>query len=153
MSDTDGSIDSQRGYTLTRRLDAPRLLVWRALAEPELFARWFGAGTDGVEVHQWDFEPGGRWRASMRWQGSSMPWAGRFEEIDEPDRLVWAFVDAADLGEVYEVMTITLADEGTGTELVLRQSGGHLTDEQYEQAKAGTASFLEALEVVVGGLE
>ncbi|MGH9025024.1 MAG: SRPBCC family protein, partial [Acidimicrobiia bacterium] len=81
------------------------------------------------------------------------PWTGRFEEIDEPERLVFAVIDAPELGDAFEMMTMTLTEKGGGTELVLRQSGGHLTDEQYEQAKHGTGGFLDALANVVAGLE
>jgi activator of 2-hydroxyglutaryl-CoA dehydratase len=35
---------------------------------------------------------------------------------------------------------------------VLHQSGGHLTDEQYEQASGGTGSFLEEMAKVLVSL-
>jgi uncharacterized protein YndB with AHSA1/START domain len=143
--------DPDRGYTLTRTYDAPRPLVWRAITESELFARWFGAEFI-VDVHQWDLRPGGEWRATMHYQGNEMPWAGRFVEIDEPERLVVAIIDQPAVEEVYELMTYTLVEKGEQTELVLRQSGGHLTDEQYEQARGGTASFLDEMAKVVASL-
>jgi uncharacterized protein YndB with AHSA1/START domain len=141
----------ERGYTLTRRFAAPRAVVWQAITEPDLFVRWFGAGTDGVEVTEWDLRPGGLWRATMRYEGNEMPWVGRFVEIDEPARLVLAVADAVDLGETYELLTMTLTESDDGTELVLRQSG-HLSDEDYERTKEGTAGFLDALATVVAGL-
>jgi hypothetical protein len=45
-----------------------------------------------------------------------------------------------------------LIEHGGQTELVLRQSGGHLTDEQYERARGGTASFLDELAKVLVSL-
>jgi uncharacterized protein YndB with AHSA1/START domain len=33
---------TDREFTITRVLDAPRHLVWRSWTEPEHFARWFG---------------------------------------------------------------------------------------------------------------
>ena len=148
---TETTSDAERGYTLTRTFDAPRALVWRALSEPDLFSQWFGAGTDGVDIHQWDFEPGGQWRATMHYQGTDLPWTGRFEEITEPERVVVAVMDALELGDAFEVMTMTLTESGGTTELVLRQSG-HMSAEEYQQAKEGTASFLDALVGVVAGL-
>jgi uncharacterized protein YndB with AHSA1/START domain len=143
--------DHERGYTLTRQFGAPRAVVWQAITDPDLFVRWFGAGTDGVEVKEWDLQPGGLWRATMRYEGNDVPWVGRFLEIEEPARLVLAVMDAVDLGDTYEVLTMTLTESGGGTELVLRQSGD-MSDEEYERAKEGTAGFLDALVTVVGGL-
>jgi uncharacterized protein YndB with AHSA1/START domain len=140
-----------RGFTLTRRFEAPRALVWQAITVPDLFARWFGAGTDGVEVKEWDLQPGGLWRATMRYEGNEMPWVGRFVEIDEPARLVVAVANAIDLGDTFELLTMTLSESGGGTEFVLRQTG-HLSDEDYERTKEGTAGFLDALASVVAGL-
>jgi uncharacterized protein YndB with AHSA1/START domain len=122
--------------------------VWRAITESELFARWFGAGLT-VEVHQWDLRADGEWRATMHYEGNKMPWAGRFVEIDEPERLVVAFIDQPAIKDEYELMTYTLIEHGGRTELVLRQSGGHLTDEQYDQARRGTGSFLEEMAKVL----
>ena len=152
MTETPGSFDPDRGYTLTRRFDAPRAVVWQAITQPDLFAQWFGTEAARLDVHQWDLEPGGQWRATMHWEGNELPWSGRFEEIDEPERIVIAVIDAAEIGEAFELMTITLTEEGDKTDLVLRQSGGHLTDEQYGAAKEGSAGFLDALADVVARL-
>jgi uncharacterized protein YndB with AHSA1/START domain len=125
--------------------------VWRAITESRLFARWFGAEFT-VDVHQWDLRSGGEWRATMHYEGKELPWAGRFVEIEEPERLVMAFIDQPTIEDVYELLTYTLIEHGTQTELVLRQSGGHLTDEQYEQARGGTASFLDQMAKVLASL-
>src|SRR3954470_7448707 len=79
--------DTERGYTITREYDAPRPLVWRAISEAELFARWFGDQTE-LTIHEWDLRPGGEWRGTMVYEGGEIPWTGRFMEIDEPNRLV-----------------------------------------------------------------
>lgn len=143
--------NAQRGYTITRTYDFPRSLVWRAITEKDLFAQWFGADADMV-IHQWDLRPSGEWRATMTFEGNEMLWAGRFLEIDEPERLVVAFIDQATIGDKFEVMTWSLNDRGDQTEVVLRQSGGHLTDEQYEQAREGTAGFLDKMARVIADL-
>jgi uncharacterized protein YndB with AHSA1/START domain len=151
MSQSTATDNAERGYTITRVYDAPRALVWRAITEADLFAQWFGADT-ALEVHQWDLRPSGEWRATMTYEGNEMPWAGRFLEIDEPERLVVAVIDQADIDDVFEVMTYTLTDQGAQTQLVLRQSGGNLTDEQYEEARDGSATFLDELAKVVAAL-
>lgn len=144
--------DHERGYTLTRRFDAPRAVVWQAITRPDLFAQWFGTEASTVDVHQWDLKPGGLWRATMHYEGNELPWSGRFEEIDEPERLVFTFTDEPEVGDAYELLTFTLTEQGGSTELVLRQSGGSLSDEEYGQAKEGTGRFLDTLAAVVARL-
>ena len=151
MSDTTTPVDPERGYTLTRTFDAPAALVWRAITEEDLFARWFGAETE-LEIHEWDLRPDGHWRGTMTYEGQEIPWFGRFVEIDEPRRLVVAITDQPGAEEAFELITYTLSEADGRTEMILRQSGGHLTDEQYEQAKEGTASFLDELAKVVASL-
>jgi uncharacterized protein YndB with AHSA1/START domain len=130
--------------------------MWTALANPS--ARRLEIGGD-LTVRRLGFGamrvtgPRGVGRAARpRRQGNDLPWASRFEEIHEPERLVFAVIDAPELGDEYELMTMTLTESGGTTELVLRQSGGHLTDEQYQEAKEGTAGFLDALAEVVADL-
>ncbi|HUR52154.1 MAG TPA: SRPBCC domain-containing protein [Mycobacteriales bacterium] len=134
------------GYTLTRVFDAPRELVWQCWTSPEHFAVWFG-GHEGVMSEMVvEPRPGGRWSGTMTVPGGhTIPWNGKFLEIEEPHRLVLAFNDQAELGEEYDTFTVTLTEKDGGTELVLTQAGGHLTPEQYEQAKTGTASFLDVM--------
>ena len=140
-----------RGFTLTRTFDAPRAKVWRAISEADLFARWFGADVDLV-VTSWDFREGGDYRATMTYEGTEIPWAGRFVEIDPPSRLAVQITDEGTVKDTDDVLTYTLTDKGDQTLLEIRQSGGGLTDEQYEQAREGTAGFLEELAKVVATL-
>jgi len=148
MSDID-----DRGYTLTRLFDAPRELVWQCWTQAEHVAVWFG-GHDGVmEDMVVDARPGGRWSGTMVHAGNRMPWSGKFLEVDRPARLVLAVTDQPELGEEYEVYTATFSDLGGKTELILRQSGGHLTDEQYAQAQAGTATFLDVMAELLATLQ
>jgi uncharacterized protein YndB with AHSA1/START domain len=144
--------DHERGYTLTRTFDAPRALVWQAITQPDLFARWWGAEAASVDVHQWDLEPGGLWRATMHVLGNDIPWSGRFEEVDEPERLAFVVTDEPEVGDAFELMTFTLTEAGTKTDLVVRQSGGSLSDEEYGEAKKGTGRFIDTLAEVVADL-
>jgi uncharacterized protein YndB with AHSA1/START domain len=140
-----------RGYTLTRTYDAPRAKVWRAISEADLFAQWFGAQVDLV-IHSWDLREGGEWTGTMTYEGTEIPWAGRFVEVDEPSRLAVQITDEGTVKDTDDVLTYTLTDKGDQTLLEIRQSGGGLTDEQYEQAREGTAGFLEELAKVAATL-
>ena len=145
MSDNDAA-----GFTITRTFDAPRALVWRAISEQDLFARWFGAGAE-LDIHEWDFRVDGPWKATMTWDGNTMPWSGRFLEVQEPERLVVAVADAPEVGDTYEVITYTLTESAGRTELALSQAG-NMTPEQYEQAREGSEGFLDELAKVVASL-
>lgn len=144
--------NAERGYTITRTFDAPRSLVWRAVTEAELFAKWFGGDEASIEIHEWDFRPDGMWRGTMTYGDLKMPWAGRFIEIDEPGHMAVAVIDESTIGDTFETITYTLTEDGDRTEFVLRQHGGHLSDEEYEQAREGSAGFLDALAVVLSEL-
>ena len=144
--------DHDRGYTITRTYDAPRAVVWQAITQPHHFTQWWGTDAADVEVHQWDLKPGGLWRATMHFPGNDIPWSGRFEEIAEPERLVFTVTDQPEVGDAFELMTFMLTEQGDKTDLVLRQSGGSLSDEEYGEAKKGTGSFLDTLADVVRSL-
>jgi uncharacterized protein YndB with AHSA1/START domain len=142
------------GYTITRVLDAPRELVWQCWTRPEHFAVWFG-GHDGVMTDMVvDARPGGSWSGTMTVPGGhQIGWNGRFLEVDAPHRLVLAITDEPELREPYETYTVTLTEQDGKTELVVSQSGGNLTVEQYEQAKAGTAGFLDVMAELLESLQ
>lgn len=147
MANASNAADNaERGYTITRLFDAPRELVWRAFTEPEQYAQWFGPVDSRLEAVSMDVRPGGAWRATMILaDGTEIPWSGSYLEVVGPERLVFTVSDEGSPGGEYEQMAVTLTDRGDQTELVLRQSGGHLTDEQYGQAKEGTSSFLDRM--------
>ena len=142
---------ADRGYTLTRTYDAPRAKVWRAISEADLFAKWFGAEVDLV-IHSWDLRQGGEWSGTMTYQGTDIPWAGRFVEVDEPHRLAVQITDEGTVKDTDDILTYVLTDKGEQTVLELSQRGGGLTDEQYEQAKQGTAGFLDEMAKVIATL-
>src|ERR1017187_1485593 len=138
--------NAPRGSPITRFFAAPRELVWKALTEPEQFAQWFGLVGSRLEAVSMDVRPGGRWSATMIIPGApEMAWEGHYEEVAEPERLVMTLLDRQVQDRVYELMTFTLTNIGDKTDMVLRQSGGHLTDEQYGQANEGTAAFLDRM--------
>ncbi len=81
---------------ITRRLKAPRALVWRCLSEREHFEKWWGPASHTTRAARFEFRPGGFCHYSMSAGGEAM-W-GRFLylEMEAPQRLVFinAFSDA-----------------------------------------------------------
>jgi uncharacterized protein YndB with AHSA1/START domain len=146
--------NAERGFTITRTFDAPQQLVWDAITLPEHVGEWFGTRAVKVEVHEYDVRPGGAMRATMFWDGNEMPWLGQFQEVQPIERLVLGITDQPGEPDEMDLLTYTLTDVGDGrTQMVYRQSGGHLTDEQYEGAREGTESFLDALAEVIGEIK
>ncbi|MEE1929679.1 SRPBCC domain-containing protein [Streptomyces sp. TRM 70351] len=127
MTENTKPIDMSQGFTITRMLDAPRDLVWRAWTEPDEMARWFhprGATTPREEVHV-DLRVGGRYGYVMVADGTGerVSTGGTYLEIDEPGRLVftWGHPDAA--ADASPVITLTFADLGAKTEMTFRLQG------------------------------
>lgn len=124
--------------TFTRTFDAPRELVYRAWAEPQRFAKWWGPAGMALEVLKQDIRPGGVFHYRMYNDAGAEMW-GRFAyvELAAPERLVWvnAFSDPegnvvpapfpgmeAFPLEIYNVMTLTEEDGKT----LLKLTGGPL---------------------------
>ena len=137
---------TELGYDIERTFDAPRELVWKMWTEPEHFSYWWGGSMLEVPVDRtvFDVRPGGEWKTTMIGEGWTVDWVGEFREVDEPNRLVIAFTDN-DANPARDTFTVVLTDDGDRTHMLLQQRGGGLTAEQYLQARAGTASFIEAM--------
>jgi uncharacterized protein YndB with AHSA1/START domain len=136
---------TEPGIAITRIFDAPRERVWQEWTEPERFADWFG----GVEAEvplstvAMDVRPGGSWRATM-FAGATrheIHWKGEYQEVVEPERLVFTVSDRPD--EQYELVTVVLTDLGDGrTEMQFEQRGS-LPPEMYERAGQGWSTFFD----------
>jgi uncharacterized protein YndB with AHSA1/START domain len=75
-------------FTASRRVDAPRELVFRVWTEPEHLSRWWGP--KGFEMLECllDLRPGGEFLYGMRSpQGHTLWGKWVFREIDAPERL------------------------------------------------------------------
>jgi uncharacterized protein YndB with AHSA1/START domain len=82
-------------FLVERTFDAPRDLVWRAWTDPDLLNRWYGPGAETV-IHAFDLRPGGMWLNEMRWGDNSNFQKVVFQEVAEPDKLVWHHHSATD---------------------------------------------------------
>ena len=147
------SPDPERGYTLVHTFDhIPAHKVWRLWTESELLS-WFGGGPPiSLENTVVDARPGGKWATTMLLPGGgTKPWVGRFREVEPHTRLVLDFADTDEDVEAqrFETYTVTLEEKDGSTHMVLRQSGGHLTEEMYTHAAAGTARFISAMDALV----
>ena len=141
--------------TISRVFDAPREQVWNALVDPRQLVEWFGH--DGITTTaEIDARPGGEFRAAMvnDADGSEVAsFLGRYEEVDEPSRLVQLFLNPADPDDPNtETLTYTLDEVNGGTELTYHQVG-HLPDEQYPMIVQGVNGFYDRLEQHLAGVD
>ena len=109
----------ERDFVITRVLDAPRALVFRAWTDPAQLARWWGPSGFTTPVSEVDLRPGGAWRIVMRSpDGVDYPLRGVYREIVEPERLVY---------------TVNLQEHPTEwREQIERDAGGEVTHESVD---------------------
>ena len=99
---------------ITREFDAPRDLVFKACTDPELVAQWWGPKYFTNPVCEMDARPGGDILIHMQGpNGAIYPMTGVFNEIVEPERLV--FTSSAlggDQGEpmLEDITTVTFEE-------------------------------------------
>lgn len=74
---------------ITREFDAPKHLVYRALTDPELVKRWWGAEMGEMTLAEIDLRVGGTWRfVQMANAGFEVGFHGEFREIVPNERIV-----------------------------------------------------------------
>ncbi len=108
---------------LTRVLDAPRDVVFKAWTDPKCVAEWWGSNGFTNPVCELDLRPGGTIRIHMRGpHGTVYPMTGVYQEVVPPERLVLtsAALDANG-NPMFEVLTtVTFAEESGKTKQILR---------------------------------
>jgi uncharacterized protein YndB with AHSA1/START domain len=134
--------------SITRVFDAPRDRVWREWTDPEAFADWYGGAEAEVPVSSVsiDLREGGAWKATMFAgpERQQIDWRGEYREVVEPERLAFTVTDQP--GDVFDLVTVVLTDLGDGrTEMLMEQSGGHMSPEGYERAKQGWSGFFDRM--------
>ena len=114
---------ADRELVFTRVLSAPRSRVFKAWTDPKHVAPWWGPHGFTNPVCELDARPGGAIRIHMRGpDGTVYPMTGRYQEIVEPERLVFtsAALDAKG-SPMFEVLTTeTFAEQGGKTKQILR---------------------------------
>ena len=88
-------IDTTPGQSyadITREFDAPVAAVFRAHADPELYARWVGPRSLTTEVPHWDFRTGGGYAfVQTDPEGNSYGFRGTFHTVRENELIIQTF--------------------------------------------------------------
>ena len=82
---------------ITRLIDAPRALVFKAWTDPAHLAKWFFLDALPTTHTEIDVRPGGKWVMNLRTpEGASITARRVYREIVEPERIV--FYEKCDAG-------------------------------------------------------
>lgn len=120
-ADTATTSTADREIVLSRELDAPRELVWRAYTDPAHAPNWFGPNGFSNTVHEMDVRVGGRWRFIMHGPDGT-DYSNRivYQEVVQPERLVFLHGEDVDDDPGAFHVTLTLEDLGGRTRLTQR---------------------------------
>ena len=133
--------------TITRLIDAPRALVFKAWIDPALAVRWWGPRGFSVIECQIDPRPGGAYRKVMRSpEGTLHRLRGTYREVAAPERLRFTFGwedEHGVLGPQTQV-TVTLTEQDGKTLLALHQVGFETTSAR-DLHHSGWSSSLDRL--------
>lgn len=107
---------------ITRLLDAPRALVWKAITDPRHVAVWYGGPGFTNPICEMDLRPGGLWRHVMQApNGMRFSINSVFDEVVEPERLSWRTLKdpERDPAPPTSHNTVTLTERDSHTEWTL----------------------------------
>lgn len=130
-STMDISFPSDTEILITRTVDAPRHLVYRAWTTPDLVRRWWPGRRGEMTAVEMDFRVGGRWRYAMLAHGQSeVAFHGIYREIVPNERIVHTEVmemegAAPDSEEGAVLNTVTFEEaDGGATRVRIRTDAG-----------------------------
>jgi uncharacterized protein YndB with AHSA1/START domain len=143
-----------RELELSRIIDAPRALVFKAWTDAAHVARWWGPRGFVTTHCDMDIRPGGKFRICMRSAEGTDHWKrGVYREITAPERIVFTFAweDAAGNPGHELLTTVTFTEHGDGTRLTLHQALFQ-TVEGCESHRGGWTSCLERFSEYVSNI-
>ena len=110
-----------REIITSRTFDAPRDLVFKMWTDRQHIEQWWGPNGFTTTTHEMDVRPGGLWRFVMHGpDGTDYPNKIVYEEIVEPERLVYAHGDDSEgKGREFQ-MTVTFEEHNGKTLLTMR---------------------------------
>jgi uncharacterized protein YndB with AHSA1/START domain len=147
----------ERTVTLTRVIDTPRELVWRAWTEPKHLAQWFGPRGFTSSVPELDVRVGGALRIVMHGpDGNDYPMKGVFREVVAPERLVFSNIAVDKDGNhlLEGETTVILEEQGGKTKLTLHTHAVGLVPiapQMLAGMEAGWSQSLDKLDELVRG--
>lgn len=104
--------DAEREIVSVRMFHAPRDVVYRALSDPAILARWWGPSGFTNTIETFDLRPGGAWKLTMHSpEGVDYRNESVFVDVAPGERIVYDHLEPIH----HFRMTITLAEQGPNT--------------------------------------
>jgi uncharacterized protein YndB with AHSA1/START domain len=147
---------AERELVITRVVDAPRSLVFKAWTEPEHFVRWMGPNGFTTPFCKMDVRPGGVTHFCMRSPEGRDYWGlWVYREVVAPERIVFTDSFADEEGNPVEprhygmpdwpfesLVTVTLTEDQGKTELTLH----HAVDLSVAESSGAAQGWSECLD-------
>ena len=146
---TNSTAAEKRELVITRILDAPREVVFKAWIDPKQMAKWWGPKGFTNPVCDMDVRPGGALRIVMRGpDGVDHPMTGVFCQVAEPERLVFTSVARDKQGNplLEALTTATFAQNGGKTKLTVQASAVGLAPVAPQMLGGMEAGWTQSLE-------
>jgi uncharacterized protein YndB with AHSA1/START domain len=140
------ALKERPSLTFVRRYAAPPERVWRAWTEPAALKQWFGPANEPVAVAEIDLRVGGRFRIEFGGKdGREHEVQGVYREVIPPEKLVFTWTWPRSTPERESLVTIIIARQGEGTELVFKHEGFYdqAVRDGHEQGWTGAFAKLE----------
>lgn len=149
---TDAVASPEAAFSITRVVDAPRDLVWKAWTEADHLKHWWGPAGWEMKVCTVDLQPGGLFHYGMSMPEGEMWGKWVFREITPQERLVFinSFSDEqgnthappfADPWPAEMLSTVLFSEQDGKTLLTLSAIPINATDEQVATFVKGHSSM------------
>jgi uncharacterized protein YndB with AHSA1/START domain len=150
-NETKAERKSDRELVVTRMVDAPARLVWRAWTEVELFRRWWVPKSFPITLLActWEARVGGKYELVFQAGDQQMKFFGTFLEVVPTTRMVWTNEEGGDGGAV---STLTLEEQDGKTRVVVHDlypSKAALDEAIASGSTSGMPEQLAQLEIFV----
>lgn len=145
-------------FSLTRKFNAPKKLVYQAFSSADALAKWWGPAGTSITVLKLDFKPNGIFHYKMDGMGKTMYGIFRYLQMKEPDMIEWVNSFSNQDAEICpapfdikfpnEILNhLTLEEENGVTTLHLTGHPVNATDEEIKSY----ISLFESMEKGFGG--
>lgn len=161
-STMDVTFPSDEEILITRTLNAPRHLVYRAWTTPELVKKWWPGRRGKMTVAEMDFRVGGAWRYVMVAHGEfEVAFHGTYREIVPNERIVNTEVmempgtsPDSEEGAVVNTVTFEEADGGATTVRIRTNAGSKEVRDMIAQSgmEGGVREQFEIIEELAASL-
>ena len=120
--------ENKKELNLTRVFNAPRATVWKAWTDSKLVQQWWGPTGVTNPTCEWDAKPNGTIHIVMlagkelgEMAGQEWPMTGTFEEVIEPEKIVFTANAIVNGKEVLQTLTtVTFEEEAEKTTMTAR---------------------------------